>query len=187
MKYVLSLTILIFLFVEGELYSQDVDVPKFSQNSIRTGLGIGINGGLDETGFGLVYSIGWQKSYGKKNKLRLNPNLLFGGFTDIGITDISDQYVRISSLGFNAHYDLIKYKSVSIVTTAGVFLNYSKGLIGSAYFSRLYYGGSASIALRINPKKSRVAYEWRHISVQGGNKDFFLAYFMLGIDVKLKK
>lgn len=187
--------LLILLCVGTNLYAQDTE---FKRTSIRTGIGLGANEGLEEIGFGLVYSIGWQKSYGKKNKLRLNPNLLLGGFSAIGITDVPDQHFRITSLGLNIHYDLIKYKSVSIVTTVGGFVNYSRGLIGtggwpssnprqSDYFFKIYYGVSASVALRVSPKNSRFAYEWRHISLQGGNDNFLLAYIMFGIDFKLKK
>lgn len=185
----------ILVIVGNNLYSQEIE---FKRSSIRTGIGLGINEGYQETGNGLVYSIGWQKSYGKNNKLRINPNMVFGGFTPIGITDTRDQYYRITSLGINFHFDLIKYRAVSIVTTGGGFINYSRGLLGtggweeasnksSEYFYSLYFGGYGSIGLRINPAKSRLAYEIRPINMSFGNNRFLLAYFMIGIDFKLKK
>lgn len=176
--------------------AQDI---AFKNSSIRTGIGIGFNEGQREIGMGLVYSIGWQKSFGEKNRLRINPNLIYGGFLPIGITDTRDQFYRITSLGLNIHYDLIKYKSLSLVTTAGGFINYSRGLLGtggwrddannnnSEYFYTLYFGGNASVGLRINPKRSKLAYEIRPISIHLGNKGFVLGYLMVGIDFKLQK
>ena len=195
MIFFLNISILVFLLIGSDLYSQEVEFKKIS---IRTGIGLGINEGQREIGNGLVYSIGLQKSYGNKNRLRINPNIMFGGFLPIAITDTRDQFYRISSLGVNVHYDLIKYKAVSLETTGGGFLNYSRGLLGtggwpeannnnSEYFYSLYFGGNASIGLRINPKNSKLAYEIRPINIQFGNKDYFLWYFMFGIDFKFKK
>lgn len=195
-SFALLFTALILLVITGKnLYSQDIG---FKKSSIRTGIGVGMNEGKREIGYGLVYTIGWQKSIGTKNRARINPNMTFGGFLPIVITDTRDQYYRINSLGLNIHYDLIKYKAASIVTTVGVFANYSRGLLGtggwpeannshSEYFYSLYYGGSASIALRIDPSKSKFAYEIRPLNIQLGNKGFMLGYLMLGIDFKLRK
>ena len=61
----------------NNLYSQNIEYKK---TSIRTGIGLGINEGHWETGMGLLYSFGLQKSYGNKNRIRVNPNILFGGF-----------------------------------------------------------------------------------------------------------
>ena len=190
---VLSLTVL--LLIGNNIYSQEIE---FKKSSIRTGIGIGMNQGQREIGNGLIYSIGWQKSYGIKNKIRLNPNMIFGGFLPIGITDMRDQFYRITSLELNIHYDLIKYKAVSIVITGGGCINYSRGLLGtggwpvennnsSEYFYTLYYGGNASVGIRIDSKKSKLAYEIRPISIQIANKGFRLGYLMFGIDFKLKK
>ncbi len=191
----LLLFLIIFLSTENDLHSQESEVNRIS---IRTGIGIGINEGHWETGMGLIYSIGWQKSYGKKNKLRLNPNMIIGGFIPFAITDTRDQFYRITSLGLNLHYDLVKYKAFSIVTTGGGFINYSRGLLGtggwpeannnrSEYFNSFYLGGNVSFGLRVNPKNSRLAFEFRPINVQFGNDYFVLGYIMFGIDFKLKK
>jgi len=195
MKSILSASIFILLIIANPLYAQETE---FNRTIIRTGIGIGINEGHWEMGMGLLYSIGVQKSYGATERIRINPNLLIGGFLPIAITDTRDQFYRISSLGLNIHYDLIRYKAVSIVTTAGAFLNYSRGLLGtggwpeannnnSEYFFNLYFGGNLSIGLRINPKNSRLAYEFRPLNIQFGTDYFLLAYTMIGIDFKLSK
>ncbi len=189
------IALVILLMAGNNIYSQEIE---FRKSSIRAGIGIGINEGKKEIGNGLVYSIGWQKSFGEKNKVRINPNMTFGGFLPIAITDTRDQYYRITSLGINIHYDLIKFRAVSIVTTGGGFINYSRGLLGtggwpdannnsSEYFYSLYFGGNASIGLRIDPKNSKLAYEIRPINIHLGNKGFMLGYIMFGIDFKIKK
>lgn len=172
----------------------------FSRQSIKAGIGLGINAGTVEDGFGVLYEIGYQKSYGKKQRVRLNSTLLLGGFSNIGISDIRDQYYRITSLGLNCNADLLKYRAVSILGSAGLFFNYSRGLLGtggrnssgmgnrsSEYFTKLYGGGSASLGLRINPRNSRTAFELRPFNIQFGNDYFILGYFMLGVDFKIRK
>lgn len=195
MKHILNTSILILLLIGIKLNAQDIE---FKRTSIRTGIGIGFNEGHWETGMGLLYSFGLQKSYGEKNRLRINPNILIGGFIPIGITDTRDQFYRITSLGLNVYYDLIKINIVSMVTTVGGFMNYSRGLLGtggwpeannnhSEYFHKFYYGGNISIGLRINPENSRLAYELRPLNLQFGNDYFVLGYTMFGIDFKLRK
>ncbi len=185
----------ILLFTNINIFAQEIEYKK---GSIRTGIGVGINEGDREIGDGFVYSVGWQKSYGKKNKLRINPYVAFGGFFPFAITDTRDQFYKISNLGLYVHYDLIRYKAVSIVTTGGCFINFSRGLlgtggwpdennVGSEYFFAFYYGGNGSIGLRINPPKSKLAYEIRPLNMHFGNNGFILAYFMIGLDFKLIK
>lgn len=179
------------------LFTVKAQENEFTRSSIKTGIGIGFNDGEEESGFGLVYSIGYQKSFGEKERFRINPNLLIGGFSSYTITDTRDQFYRITSLGMNINYDVLRYKSVSLLITAGGFLNYSRGLFGnggeintnssSRYFHKIYFGGNAGIGLRINPPKSRFAYEIKPLNVAIGNKGFVLGYIMLGLDIKLKK
>lgn len=194
MKYPLFFIPLLFITLNQNIYSQEDSHPK----SIRTGIGLGFNDGKRETGMGLIYSIGYQKSYGKENRIRLNPNIIFGGFLPIGITDTRDQFYRITSFGFNLHYDLLKYKSISLVTSPGVFVDYSRGLLGtggwpeannntSEYFNSFYFGGKFSLGLRIAPEGKRLAYEIRPLNLQFGNKGFVLGYLMFGVDIKLGK
>jgi hypothetical protein len=170
------------------------DAP--GKSSIRTGLGLGINEGKREIGLALLYSIGWQKSVGEKNRIRLNPNIVYGGFRPVFISDTRDQYYKASSLGFNVHYDLIKFERASIVTSLGGFVNYSRGLLGtggmdeeastrSDYFHAVYFGGSASVGVRIESKNRKIAYEIRPYNFQYGTEGFVLSYFMFGMDIKL--
>lgn len=182
----------LLLFIK--CYSQE---NPFNKSSIKTGIGIGFNDSREETGFGLVYNLGYQKSFGKKEKLRINPNLIIGGFSTNLLTDNRDQFYRITSLQMNVSYDLVRYKSFSLLLTTGAFGNYSRGLFGtggelqnhksSDYFYKLYYGGSLGVGFRINPLKSRIAYEIKPYNIQFGNKGFSLGYMMVGLDIKLKK
>lgn len=184
-----------YIFFGNLVYSQEL---RQKSSSIKTGIGIGYNTGKDEQGLGLIYSVGWQKSLGKTNRIRINPNMIIGGFSTFGLMHHREQTFRITNLGLNIHYDLIKFGETSLVTTGGGFLNYSRGLLGtggssvlsyqeSDYFYSLYFGGHASVGLRTNPKNSRLAYEFKPINAFYGNKQFTLIYMMFGIDFKLRK
>ena len=189
-----ALTIFLFsLFSLAILNSVQAQSDSTRRTSIKTGFGLAVSDGKQESGVGTVFSIGWQKSLGQKNKFRLNPNMVIGGFIPL-MTDVRDQYYRITSVGMNLHYDLVKYRAVSLVATGGAFINYSRGLLAtggdpgtddSDYFYRLYYGGLISAAIRIDPPKSRLAYEIRPITLQQGDRSFLLFYPMINLDFKL--
>jgi len=186
---------LAFLLLSKQVYTQETGS---SGTAVKASFGIGINSGKKETGNGLIYSIGWQKSLGKEHKIRINPNMMFGEFSPFAITDVRKQFYRITNLGFNLYYDLIRYRAVSLVVTAGGFMNYSRGLLGtggppelnhnrSEYFHHLYFGVNGSAGIRINSKKSRLAYEIRPVNIYYGTNEFILGYMMIGVDIKLKK
>lgn len=171
---------------------------EFKNKSLKTGIGFGVNEGQREQGVGIIYSIGLQKTVGKKQRLRLNPNLKIGGFVPFLITDVPDQFYRITTLGYNFHYDILKYKQASIVVSAGPFLSYSRGLLGrggednyleyySGFFNSFYFGGDFSMGFRIDSPKKRVAYETKFIAGQVGNNYFVLPYIMFGMDFKSRK
>jgi hypothetical protein len=192
MKTFMSIYIILMLFVGNRLLSQEV----LDKTSIRTAIGIGINEGLKETGNGLLYSVGWQKRYGAKSKLRMNPNLMIGSFSPKLISDVRDQYYRITTLDMNAHYDIVRVDAFSIVASVGGGINYSRGLLGtggmtyhdrSGYFNTIYFVGNASLGFRIAPKAKKVAYVIRPINLQVGNKGFVLGYFSFGLDFKLQR
>jgi hypothetical protein len=187
--------ILLILIISLIAFNIKMFAQPFSNNSFKVGAGIGIMEGLKETGMGTIFSLGYQKSLWK-DRLRINPNIMVGGFTPVVITDVRDQYIRITSLGFNGFLDAIKYKSVSIFIGTGGFLNYSRGLLGtggwpesgntsSQYFFKMYYGGYLTGGLRINPPKSRIAYELMPLNFCFGNDQFFIGFFKFGIDIKL--
>lgn len=188
--------ILTFIFATSLLFSQDIE---YKPKSVRTGIAIGSSEGKREIGQGILYSFGWNIPIGEKQKLRLNPNITFGGMSSRLVLGPREQFYKVSACGLYLHYDLFRYKSVSLVVSAGGFVNYSRGLLGtggdgegtsyssSDYFNTLYLGGYASGALRMNPKNKRFAYELRPISLLYGGDRFYLAYFMFGMDVKFRK
>jgi opacity protein-like surface antigen len=171
---------------------------KSGNLSIKTGIGLGFNSGKREEGFGLVYNFGIQQSYGKQNRLRLNPNLMIGGFSNASLTDNKDNFYRITNLSLNANYDILKAKPFSLFLGGGGFVNYSRGLIGtggdnvflnqqSEFFYTIYYGLNTTIGLRAEDEKRNIAYEVKPISLYLGNKKFALGYLMFSVDFKLRK
>lgn len=185
---------MLFLTTYSNTYSQETE---FKRSSIKTGLGLATNLGKKEVGSGFAYSFGWQKSYGKNNKLRINPCLVMGEFYPYLVKDLPDMFYRTTNLEMNVHYDLIRYKSVSLVTSCGIFLGYSRGLIGtggygppatqSKYFFNYYIGGNFSVGFRIDPPKSKIAYEIRPMNFNIGSNNFAMFSVMFGIDFKFKK
>lgn len=174
--------------------------PKNSNQWIDTGIGVGFNGGDDHMGFGMLYSVGWQKSFKDQNRLRLNPGLSLATYGTFGIpTDTRDQFYNSLAFDVNINYDLIRYKSLSLVVSGGGFVNYSYGLLGtggdpearhydeSGFFNRLYAGGNASIGLRIDNPTSRFAYEYKLLGIQGGFNHFGGIYSAFELQWKLAR
>jgi len=190
-KYLLILTVAL-LTINSKAIGQE-----YSNNSLKVGLGLGMNEGMREMGMGTLVSFGYQKSV-LNDRLRINPNFMTGGFFPFAITYTRDQYYRITSLGVNAYFDVIKYKPFSLFVVAGGLVNYSRGLLGtggwpeagnntSDYLFKLYYGGQVAWGIRVNQSKSRFAYEITPLSICFGNDQFFLGYIKVGIDIKLNK
>jgi len=188
-KYLLILTVTL-LIINSDLMSQE-----YSNNSLKVGLGIGMNEGLKEMGMGTLVSFGYQKSI-LNDRLRINPNFMTGGFFPFGITDTRDQYYRITSLGVDGHFDVIKYKPFSLFVVAGGLVNYTRGLLGtggwpeagnntSDYLFKLYYGGHLAWGIRVNQPKSRLAYEITPLNICFGNDQFFMGFIKVAIDIKL--
>lgn len=188
-KYLLILTVTLFS-INSDLMSQE-----FSNNSLKVGLGVGMNEGLKEMGMGTLVSFGYQKSV-LNDRLRINPNFMTGGFFPFGITDTRDQYYRITSLGVDGYFDVIKYKPFSLFVVAGGLVNYTRGLLGtggwpeagnntSDYLFKLYYGGHLAWGIRVNQPKSRLAYEITPLNICFGNDQFFMGFIKVAIDIKL--
>jgi len=190
-KYLLVLILAIFAFI-SELTGQE-----YSNNSLKVGLGIGMNEGIREMGMGTLVSFGIQKSI-LNDRLRINPNFMTGGFFPLGITDTRDQYFRITSLGVDGYFDVIKYKPFSLFVVAGGLANYTRGLLGtggwpeagnntSDYLFKLYYGGHVAWGIRVNQPKSRLAYEITPLNICFGNDQFFMGFIKVAMDIKLNK
>lgn len=190
-RYILSIVLIILIFCSTFSYGQE---NEFSRSSLRAGFGLGINDALRETGIGTLYSFGYQRSLWK-NRIRVSPYLMTGGFTSIGFTDTRDQFYRVTSLGINGYLDIVKYRSVSLFIGTGVFTNYSRGLLGtggelhqdsdSEYFCKMYYGVNIGTGFRIAPKRSRMAVELNPINVYFGNDYFTLGFMQVSLDIKL--
>jgi opacity protein-like surface antigen len=187
--------ILLILFVVLALPNTQSVAQKFSNNSLKVSAGVAMNEGKREMGVGTIVSFAYQKSLWKE-RLRISPYLLTGGFWPFGITDTREQYYRVTTLGINGYLDVIRYKPVSIFIGAGGLVDYSRGLLGtggwpdegntsSEYLFKLYYGGYLGAGLRINKPDSRFAWELMPVNICFGNDYFLLAYFRFGMDIKL--
>ena len=190
MNKFLTTLIVVFITINSDLQSQ-----VYSKNSLKIGLGLGMNEGNREMGMGTLVSFGYQKSV-YNDRLRINPNFMTGGFFPFGITDTRDQYYRITSLGVDGYLDVIKFKPISLFIVAGGLVNYTRGLLGtggfpeagntsSDYLFKLYYGGHVAWGIRVNPPRNRIAYEITPINICFGNDQFFMGFIKVAIDIKL--
>ena len=190
----MKLKLIVFLLISS-IYSVNAQEQSFSKSSIKIASGIGFNETKNETGFGMIYELGYQINLDKKNRLRLNSLISIGQFSASDITDVKDQYYTQTGLQINLNYDLLKFKSTSLLLSGGAYLNNSKGLIGtggelqtnnqSYYFNNTYVGLIAGMGIRVNSLKSRVAFEIKPLNVQVGNNEFVSIFAAFGIDIKL--
>lgn len=185
------LIIFSMLFAIGlKSYAQQADVPR---NSIKWNLGFGLCEGKPESGFGLLSTVGFQRSYGARSRWRLNPGLLVGYM--IPPTDVANRSFALAGLNMSVHYDLLKYKIFSLVTSGSVFSNYTGGKTRPGYnytparssFNNVYFGGGGSMGFRVDDPVQRRAFEIRLINVQAGTNQFVLGYVTAGLDFKLSK
>lgn len=191
-----KISLLILIIIHLKTNAQE---NTFTRSSIKTGVGIGYNQGTVEEGFGTFSTIGYEKSYGKQERIRINANILLGGFISGPIEDSRDNYYRTTSWNININYDYLKYKSVSLFIYSGGFATYSRGMLGSGYsqftseqydsktFANLYYGINLGGGLLINPKNNRCAFEIKPFNLQIGNKEVITFYMLFGVDIKIKK
>lgn len=191
-----KIALVILIIVHFKTNAQE---NTFSRNSIKTGVGIGFNEGTAEEGLGTFSTIGFERSYGKQQRMRINAHILFGEFFSGAIDDGRTSYYRNTSLNFNLNYDCLKYKAVSLFVYSGGFATYSRGMLGSGYsqvtfeqydsktFANLYYGVNLGGGFRINPKNNRCAFEIKPFNLQMGNKEAFTFYMLFGVDIKIKK
>lgn len=175
----------------------------FPQNPVKrpeitAGIGPGVNMASQETGMGIVYSLGWEKSLTDNQRLRIHPHILFGGFRPpFFVSDARDQHYRSSALNLAINYDLIKRSSGSIYLSGGGFVNYSRGLLGtgggedgyknSEYFHSFYFGGSFSLGIRLTPVNSRLTYDIKAFNFMIGNNSFVTSYALIQIGFRIAK
>lgn len=170
--------------------------PAGNSGAIQAAVGLGVHAGKEEQGLGVLYTLGYQQPLGGPARWRLNPQVVGGEFSAAGITDTPDQFYRTTSAGLTLHHDLLKYRALAVVLSGGAFATYARGLLGtggelqpagqgSRYFSQLYWSGSGGMGLRVSPAHSRLAYEFRPLTLQGGTNGFFLGYATVGVEVKL--
>ncbi len=175
--------------------SQSYEEKIFAQ---RYSLGLGIHEGGSEIGLGFIGSFGISKSIGKKKKSRINTNLSLGRFSDLFITDVPSQKYLYTSLGFTYHFDLLRYRAFSIVTSVGGQFCLTKGRVEAfwskegihypAYnFAHPYLMASISGGLRIAPKSSRVAFEISPFNIYIGTSSSYMGTFRINLDYKINK
>lgn len=182
--------LLLFIVAQQTCFAQDK-----SKNSIKVGLGAGMSEGNTTEGLGTIITLGYQRDL-LNDRLRLNPNLSFGYYNSKRIDDSNDQYFNSINLSTNIYYDLIRYKSISLVVGTGVFVNNTQGLNGtggdtnnvnqhSAYISEWHFGGFAGAGVRLVFPGDRIALNLLPVNIHIGSDDFIEFHAKAEIDIRL--
>lgn len=186
--------IIIYVILSIISLSVNAQENNYSNNALKYGIGIGMSDSPKYTGGGIVLSIGYQYSCWN-NRLHFNPNLNVGYYNAKLITDVRDQFFNSINFEGIINFDLLKYKAISLNIGIGGVVNNKRGLLAtggdphssaSEYFSNWDYGAYLGIAIKINPKNNRVAFEIAPLNIHIGNEYYAEAYTKIGIIIKLK-
>jgi len=196
MKIKLISTILIVLLLSANSFSQETD---YSNKAFKIGFGLGAN----EVGIGWISQFGFQKTSQQNPRFRHGFSLQFAGFSNMTITDVSDQMERMTSFEYRFSYDLIKYKKLSLFIQTAPFINYTRGLKGTGgefstkntgFYLRLVGGGLFGTGFRFEGKKYNfeiiplnIHYGYVYAGKELVNHNYFMGYFQIAIDLKIKK
>lgn len=185
--------ILFVIFITFNVYGQN---KEFSKNSVKVGIGLGASMGNNTEGFGIVYTMGYQREIWK-DRLRLNPNFSIGHYSSGFILDSRYQYFNSINIETNLYYDLIKIESFSIVVGCGGIVNNSKGLKGLGgdseaytlttypkYVSDFHFGAYLGGGFRINSPNKRTAINIMPINLHIGNNYFGELHAKIELDFK---
>lgn len=165
--------------------------------SLKVFTSIAYHEGIGEQGLGIPVGIGYQVQY-FRGRVRLNFSLQAASFRNFGITDVPDNYYRVTTLGAYANFDILRYYSISIFLSAGTALSYSRGMISSWFdedsgirisgknFNRWYptlYGG---YGIRISPRKAKYAVEILFPPGGHASRSAYLIHALrVGVDFRL--
>lgn len=191
----------LFLFTLLLFFSLAIYSQKTPNKSLKIGAGLGLSQSDNCTGLGTSYSIGIQRDIWK-DRLRFNPNLSFGFYSPVFITDLPDQYFNSINLNANLNYDLIKIGRLSLLVYTGAEAGIVQGYIGSGGMPELDENGSNNsrssyyvhdyhvgvdfgCGLRINSKSKKIAINILPFNFRVGYPDFLEAYYKMEIDIKL--
>lgn len=172
---------------------------EYSNKAYKIGFGLGIN----EIGIGWVSQFGYQKTSQYNPKFRYGFSLQLAGFSNKTITDVSDQMERMTSFEYRFSYDLLKYKKLSLFIQTAPFINYTRGLIGTGgefatrnkgFYMRLVGGGLLGAGFRFEGDRYNFEmipltfhYGYVYAGKEAVNHTYFMGYFQIVIDLKIKK
>ena len=184
--------LVLFICVCQNYTSQGQD---FSKSTLKYGGGYSKYSNLNLSGEGWMLILGYQRDLWK-DRLRLNPAFTVGFYSSKNTTDLPDQWFNALNLETILFFDIIKIKAFSFTIGAGGVVNNTKGLIGtggyppgetnSEYFSNWNYAGLFCSGFRINPKKSRFAFDIIPLTYQIGGKYYDEVFASVGFELKLK-
>ena len=164
--------------------------PKFTKNSLRYGMALGVLAAQTAEGTGVIFSVGYQRSMWK-GRLRLNPSLSHGTYSTILFSDSEDKFFNTLNLSANIYLDVIRISAFSLVFGCGGEVNSSYGLERSSgrsaksdFFADFNAGAYLGGGFRINPKDSRTAINIMPLNLRFGKSYYYEYFFSVELEYK---
>ncbi|RYD73641.1 MAG: hypothetical protein EOP53_19740 [Sphingobacteriales bacterium] len=190
MKKLLIVGSLFYFFSISQSFAQE----KFSKNCIKLGGGVGYNEVKGIAISGSMFFAGLQKTI-YKERIRFNPNFGVGFFSSKVLYDAPRRHHTSFNMNTVLSGDILKYKAFSLLINTGIFLNYRNGYIehcicggynGGEKINDFSFGGNLGTGIRVNPKNTRLAFEFLPINLNVGTNNFTEVSMRIGVDYKLK-
>ncbi|HDP74337.1 MAG TPA: hypothetical protein ENN49_00385 [Bacteroidales bacterium] len=80
--------------------------------------------GRGEQGFGIPLGVGYQRQF-LNGRTRLHTYIQAASYRTFAITDVPDSYYRVTTLGIDSDFDILRYYSFSVVLGTEAGLSYS--------------------------------------------------------------
>ncbi len=170
-----------------------IKAQGFSKNSLKLGIGTGISSDLPYGGFGVCYSLGFQREIWE-DRLRFNPNISFGHYS-LFVSEDGSFFMSLN-LEANLFYDVVKTNNFALVLGCGIIGNHSKGssrIIPSVttdneeseLYEKYHITNYIGAGFRITPTNSRLAINIMPLNIHNGYDGFFEVHGKIELDIKL--
>ena len=191
-KSIYFILTLIFLLISFYAKSQN-----FTKNSIHIGCGPIYSESNHQYGFGLNYSIAYQREL-NTGRLRFQTLFSMGHLNSKTTADVGEQSFTSLNIELNVMYDLIKFRAFSVFAGVGGFGNNSFGMKTNYwtdskpssssypfYFNDLYAGGNILAGFRLNFPDKRIALNFTPFHLRIGTENLIEYQPNLSMDIKL--
>jgi len=167
---------------------------EYSKSSLTYHIGIGASNTGEPVGEGLVAGAGYQLNVWK-DRLHFNPRLTLGYFDAANYLDLPDGMFTSLNLETIFFFDLIRFKTLSLLVGAGGVVQKINGLVGtggyadpvtnSYYVHQWHYGVYVGCGISYYPKKSRFFFQIMPFNYRFLSNNRLDQYSNVGFGIKI--